>query len=222
MSNSCRYCGVKIKDVTEHCPLCDGVLEHTEEGISTYPNVLAKNRRMNFLFRLFLFLSILVMGGCVSLNIMIRPEIWWSLIVIAALIYGLWLLYIITKDNAGYRMRILSGAAGGVIFIILTDWVLGFQGWSINYVLPAGIILVDLALLLLMLINRRNWQSYLILQIAMIVVGIIPLIFIQIHLVQHPLVSEIAFSTTVIMFLGTVILGGRTASNELKRRFHIR
>ena len=108
-----------------------------------------------------------------------------------------------------------------MLLIILIDTFLGFSGWSVSYVLPAAIILLDLALAILMLINRRNWQSYLILQVAMVLVGIVPLVLIRIGIVTRPLVSDIAFLVTVFMFLGSMILGGRTARIEMKRRFHI-
>lgn len=218
----CIHCQVRVKDETEHCPLCHTVLEKEGEGETTYPDVYTKNKRINFVFRLSLFLDIIIMVACIGVNIIWTPQLWWSVIVSAALIYSLWMLYIFSKADSGYRLRILSGVAGAVIFVILTDYVLGYRGWSIDYVLPAAIIVIDVTLLLLMLINRRNWQSYLILQLAMILVGLIPLIMVKVRMIYHPLLSEIAFGASVLLFLGTFILGGRTAANELKRRFHIK
>lgn len=163
----------------------------------------------------------MIASVCIALNVWLTPTLRWGEIVTCSLAYLLWLGYIILKDNAGYRIRILSGVAGAVLLIILIDTFLGFSGWSVSYVLPAAIILLDLALAILMLINRRNWQSYLILQVAMVLVGIVPLVLIRIGIVTQPLVSDIAFLVTVFMFLGSMILGGRTARIEMKRRFHI-
>ena len=217
----CNYCGLEILDEAEQCTLCNGIMEHTEGGAQTYPDVVSGVKKVNFVFRLFFFLSIVASCLCIVLNLYFTPGLTWGWIVSVALAYGLWLWYIILKDNAGYRIRILSGVAGAVIMIILIDALLGFEGWSVSYVFPGGIVLIDLALAILMLVNRRNWQSYLILQAAMIVVGIVPLVLIHLGIVTHPVLSDVAFLITVFMFLGSMILGGRTARNEMKRRFHI-
>lgn len=219
--NKCSHCGVQILDDTEHCPLCHGVLEDLGQGVNTYPNVYHKNKKINFLFRLFLFLAIVLAVAVVAINIMTDSQIWWSAIVVAIEIYGMWMLYLFAKDHSGYRTRILNGIFGAVILIVLIDEVMGYDGWSVNYVFPAAMLLTDFALLLLMLINRRNWQSYLIFQIAMVLVGLVAILFIFIGWITAPILSVIAFIISVLIFLGSVILGGRTAKNELKRRFHI-
>ena len=219
--SKCKYCGVEILDDAVKCPLCSGGLDGKKEEGHTYPDVVSGVRKTTVLYRIFSFAFIVIASVCIALNVWLTPTLRWGEIVACSLAYLLWLGYIILKDNAGYRIRILSGVAGAVLLIILIDTFLGFSGWSVSYVLPAAIILLDLALAILMLINRRNWQSYLILQVAMVLVGIVPLVLIRIGIVTQPLVSDIAFLVTVFMFLGSMILGGRTARIEMKRRFHI-
>ena len=110
----------------------------------------------------------------------------------------------------------------GILYVILIDWIVGFHGWSVNYVLPAGIMLLDAGIVLLMIINSRNWQSYLMFQLFGIVCSLIPLLLIALHIVTHPGLSELAFGISVFLFLGTLIIGDRRARLELKRRFHVR
>lgn len=219
--SKCRYCGIEVLDQTEHCPLCQGVLEQDGEGVVTYPNAVAERKKLHFVFRLILFLSVAAGLICFAINRYVTPESNWSFIVIASLVYALWMVYIMFKDNAGYRIRILSGVAGAVILIILLDVLTGFGGWSINYVFPFAIVLVDVALVVLMLVNRRNWQSYLILQFFMILVGIVPIVMCHKGMITTGVLVNVIFLATLILFLGSVILGGKTAKNELVRRFHI-
>ena len=219
--NKCSHCGVQILDETEHCPLCHSVLDDLGQGENAYPNVYHKNKKINFLFRLFLFLAIVLAVIVVAANIMLDAKIWWSAIVVACEGYGMWMFYLFARDHSGYRARILSGIFGAVILIILIDEVMGYNGWSVNYVFPAAMLLTDVALLLLMLINRRNWQSYLIFQIAMVLIGLVAMLFIFLGWITAPTLSVVAFIISVLLFLGSVILGGRTARIELKRRFHI-
>ena len=125
-------------------------------------------------------------------------------------------------SNNGYRTKIIATTLSGISYVILIDWIVGFHGWSVNYVLPAGIMLLDAGIVLLMIINSRNWQSYLMFQLFGIVCSLIPLLLIALHIVTHPGLSELAFGISVFLFLGTLIIGDRRARLELKRRFHVR
>jgi len=83
-------------------------------------------------------------------------------------------------------------------------------------------VVVGAALLLgFIIFNRRNWQSYLSFQLAMVVFSIVPVLLSVLGLVTAPMLSYVAAAMAVFSFLGTVIIGGRRATTELKRRFHI-
>ena len=210
----CSHCGVEILDDTEHCPLCHNVLENTGRGRMTYPNVLHKIKKINFLFCLFLFLAIILAVAVVAANFVYHPETWWSVIFIAAEVYGIIMLYLFTKDT-GYRIRIIVGILGFLLFDILADRITGYAGWSVNYMFPTAILLANLAVLLLMLINRRNWQSYLLFQLGVVLFGLAGVLFLFLRWITSPVLSEIACSISILVFLGMVILGGRTARSEL-------
>jgi uncharacterized protein (DUF983 family) len=105
--------------------------------------------------------------------------------------------------------------------LITIDFLHGYNGWSVNYVFPAGIILVDVGILVVMAVNYKNWQSYMMQQIFMIICSIVALILCKVEVITSPIVSIIAMNVSLIIFLGTLILGGRRARVELKRRFHI-
>ncbi|MFR5116620.1 MAG: DUF6320 domain-containing protein [Eubacterium sp.] len=48
----------------------------------------------------------------------------------------------------------------------------GFSGWSVNYVLPSAFILIDVTVIILMIVNSRNWQSYIPMQLLIIVLKV--------------------------------------------------
>lgn len=219
--SKCHYCGLEIIDDTGKCPLCSGVLEGEQAAGRTYPNVATGVRKRTVFFRIVCFVAIVTASICMACNIRLTPHNHWSGIVAAALLYVIWLFYIFFKDNAGYRVRIASGVLGAVLLIIAIDYFLGFTGWSVSYVLPSGIILLDVALAILMIVNRRNWQSYLILEIALIFVCILPLVMMRVGVVHHSVISDVALMITALMFVGSMILGGHTARTEMKRRFHM-
>ena len=56
----------------------------------------------------------------------------------------------------------------------------------------------------------------------MIVLSLLPFLFYELGILTEPFVSLIALAASVFLFVGTLIIGGRRASAELKRRFHVR
>lgn len=217
----CNFCNVNIKDNTDHCPLCGGVLEGEELGIDTYPNVLKKEKAISFIFRLVLFLGIIASVICISINISTGVSVAWSVIVSLSCLYALVILYLFARENAGYRVRVFGIAAAGVGLVVAIDIILGFKRWSVNYVVPSAILLMSFTFLLLMLINRRNWQSYTIIHILILIISIVPIILYKLGVITSPYMTQIAFAVAAITTLGIIILGGPRVKSELYRRFHI-
>lgn len=221
----CGYCGVEILDATEVCPLCRGVVDNSikveEWRQNTYPDVVAKRRHEALVLRILLAAWVFTTIVCVTVNIQTKPYPLWSAVVSASVLYVLYVLKVMLDRDSGYLKRMFVTIIGGMLLTLIIDVVFGFLRWSVNFVLPGMLFVINFAMLLLMLINRRNWQSYMILQILSIIIGLVPLGLIYMGIVTRPILSEIAFISSVMVFLGTLIIGGGTARSELKRRFHI-
>ncbi len=219
----CRQCNVKILDDAQICPLCKCVVEQEEEMENAYPDIRLRARKLNLAVRIFLFAAILMEALFIYLDWKYDNGIRWSVITGAGFAY----LYFVAKfavlnDNAGYRSKFLALTFLGVLYVILIDFVIGYHGWSVNFVLPGGLLLVDAFILALMFINRRNWQSYIMLEIGMIFLSAVPLLLRWLNIVTETFISGFAFAVSVFLFLGTLIIGDRRARSELKRRFHVR
>lgn len=219
----CRQCNVEILDNTQICPLCKCVVEQEEQMENAYPDIRFRVRKLNLAVRIFLFAAILTEVLLVYLNYKFFNGIWWSVISGAGFAYLYFIArFAILNDNAGYRSKFLLLTFAGIIYVILIDYVIGYHGWSVNFVLPGGLLFVDVAILFVMFLNRRNWQSYIILEISMIFLSMLPLILIWMNIVTESFISWFAFAVSVLLFLGTLIIGDKRARNELKRRFHVR
>lgn len=219
----CKQCKVEVLDLTDKCPLCHCILEQTKKDMerkSAYPNVRRKIRKLRFAANCVGFASIVLGTVLVYINWLFRTHIWWSVLVVLALVYINVVLHLAILGNSGYRFKIISMFFAAVLFLLGIDIVTGYRGWSVEFVFPAGIALVDVGILILMGINRRNWQSYLMLQIFMILLSVVPLILIAVDIISVPYVAVGAFFLSVFIFLGTVIIGDSRARTELKRRFH--
>lgn len=218
----CRQCNVEIKDETHVCPLCQCVLEVTEDVEDKYPDVRWKTRKLMLIVNIYLFCAILVSAVVIGINYGMSHRIWWSAIVVAALAYVYLVLRYAVSGQSGYKAKFIVMTAAALAFVILIDHVTGYRGWSNDYVIPATIMFIDLGIVVLMIVNKRNWQSYLLFELFMVLCGIIPLVLIWIGVIGDPIPSVVAIGSSVFLFLGTLIIGDRRARIELKRRFHVR
>mgnify|MGYP000627024587 CR=1 FL=1 len=155
----CKQCNIEVLDETERCPLCHSVLEPTIEVENMYPDVKIKTRRMMLLSRIYLFVAIVAEAVLVAVNHYGDFETAWSLVTGLIFFYGYLVVRFAILGKTGYI------ANNVLIFNCHIDidcnrFVNGYRGWSVRYVFPAAIILVDIGILVLMCVNRRNWQSY--------------------------------------------------------------
>ena len=218
----CKQCNVEILDETERCPLCHSVLEKTVEVENMYPNVRTMTRRLALLSRIYLFVAILVEALLIYLNVLSDSEMFWSAIPGLAMLYGYLVLRYAILGKSGYKGKIIVLTLIAILMVVAIDFVVGYRGWSVNYALPSAILLVDAGILILMCINRRNWQSYMMWQIFMILCSVVPLVLYAVGIVTAPLLALLAFAVSAALFLGTLIIGDRRARRELRRRFHVR
>lgn len=218
----CKQCNVEILDETERCPLCHSVLEKTVEVENMYPNVRMITRRLALLSRIYLFVVILVEALLIYLNVLSDSEMFWSAIPGLAMLYGYLVLRYAILGKSGYKGKIIVLTLIAILMVVAIDFVVGYRGWSVNYALPSAILLVDAGILVLMCINRRNWQSYMMWQIFMILCSVVPLVLYAVGIVTAPILAVLAFAFSAALFLGTLIIGDRRARTELRRRFHVR
>ena len=218
----CKQCNVEILDETERCPLCHSVLEKTVEVENMYPNVRTMTRRLALLSRIYLFVAILVEALLIYLNVLSDSEMFWSAIPGLAMLYGYLVLRYAILGKSGYKGKIIVLTLIAILMVVAIDFVVGYRGWSVNYALPSAILLVDAGILILMCINRRNWQSYMMWQIFMILCSVVPLVLYAVGIVTAPLLALLAFAFSAALFLGTLIIGDRRARTELRRRVQVR
>lgn len=219
--SECRQCNIEVLDETERCPLCNTVLDETEEMENMYPDIRVKTRKLVFFSRVYLFLAVVI--EIILINICMLTEVQSLVYIISGLVllFGYIVIKYAILGTSGYIAKTVVLTVIAVIMLVAIDFFVGYDGWSVNYVLPSGILLIDVGILALMVINRKNWQSYLMLQIFMVICSGVAVVMNAFQIITEPIVSIIALNVSVILLLGTVIVGGRRSRVELKRRFHI-
>lgn len=217
----CANCNVEILDETEYCPLCRSVLEPSDALENMYPDVRFAMRRRILLSRIYLFCGIIAELALILINAMCSSTIWWSAITGLGILYGYMVLRYAILGEAGYRSKMIVLSMIGILSIISVDFITGYRGWSVDYALPGVILLMDVGILVCMIVNRRNWQSYIIMQLSMILCSLLPILLNLFELEHNRFMAFVPIMVSALLFLGTMILGGHRASTEFKRRFHV-
>lgn len=216
-------CKVDILDPTDKCPLCHNVLEW--DGIereNLYPDARVATRKYRFLENVFLFASIVLWVILFIIDYTIDPEFLWSFTVGLVLIYANVVLRLTILGKSSYMAKIIWTIIIGMAVLIEVDILTGNHGWGMNFVMPSAVLLWDIALILLMLfINRRNWQSYIIDQLTALEACAVMLVLMLMDVITFPYYAMGVQVFTILLFVGTIIIGDRKAREELKRRFHL-
>lgn len=220
----CKRCNVMILEDTKVCPLCRCVTEEIREteGINKYPEVCIRQRKMQMASNLLLVVVLSAAMVLITIDLASLSDKWWCLIPVSALVYLYLAFRTIFVSRKGYRWKVFMSMSAAFILLCIIDIGTGFYGWSFNYVLPSIILTADFIILMLMVTNLKNWQSYMIIQIVVIAACVIPAALWAIGIISRPLLVLISTGISVLMFIGAFIIGGHTAKREMKIRFHIR
>lgn len=231
--SKCRRCNIDILDDSRVCPLCDGVLEAENEnepdsenvperfGSVMYPDIEPAMKKIKLVIKLFIFISIIVECILILINYLTYNGFKWSVICGVAMVYMCFTVAYSFQHNKGHRSKMLVQMLGAMVLAVSIDFAIGYNGWSVNYAIPSAIILVDVAILVLMLVNSDSWQNYIMLQIAMLIISCLFLILIFVDIVNVPLLTIIAAAVSGLILLATLVFGDRKAVNELSRRFRV-
>ena len=220
--SKCKLCKVEILDKTDKCPLCNNVLEWTgDEKEDLYPNARVQRRKYLFLENVFLFASIVLWVAIFAVDYITDPTNLWSFTVGLVIVFANVLLRLTILGKSSYMAKIIWTIIIGMAFLIEADFLTGYHGWGVNFAVPTAVLIWDVAIILLMIfINRRNWQSYIIDELTALLACAVMLILMMLGIITFPYYALGVQVFTVLLFAGTMIMGDRKAREELKRRFH--
>ena len=195
----------------------------TEHDKGRYPVIAQDRERVRRAVRGFYVSLVLVslLAGLTNLATYHRIPFKWSLLTAGAAAYVAMTLWFSVMRHASLAGTLVRQSLGIQAILLLIDALTGLRGWSVDYAIPCVALFEVAAVLLMMLVNRMNWQSYFMYQITITFLSFVPLIFWKIGWTHHPLPTVLAAGVSVAALAATVILGDRSVKRELKRRFHM-
>lgn len=231
----CPRCQVQILTNRMTCPLCTAVLKTSSKEAtfkpSKFPPYMSSDAiKRNFVLRLLLFISIVVGGISLLINLLLIETGLWSLVVISGIIY-LWILIKYTiMTNYNISLRLLFQAIAVTIFVFAIERFIPLltkepasRRWSLEYVMPFVMIATSLSITMLIFIRPLKYREYVFYLFCMSILGFIPLIFHFLKLIEpHGYIpSLICAAYSVVTLLGMFFFGDRATKDELIKRFHV-
>lgn len=222
----CDSCRVDVETAGNCCPLCGSPLEAAGHPavtppVNAYPNLSDRVAKYNFVLRLFVFLSLLGCGLSLLINFTVNPGFLWSLIVVAAVVY-LWVtIPPLLRNGVNYAKRVVYMAIFSSALVIALDFIVGYRGWSVSFVVPALLMTGLASIALLMIFSRTKFTQYVFYQILLGIFGFVPLVLYLVGLASNLTMVLLCASLSLACLLVTIIFGDRSVKDDFKRRFNI-
>lgn len=216
--SKCKKCDVLVNSVTNRCPLCDSIIDETEDNI--YPRKIV-GLKYGFIRKVSLFVTLILSLCVVLLNVYLTPTYRWSVFVICQLFISYILFFkILSGRNRILRMLFVLNILVCSLSIFW-DIYIGFSGWSLDYVLPSLCITYGVFVLLLRFINyfafRQN-SSYIYFNTCL---GFVPIILLYFDIVKVDVLADLAAIIAFVNLIILIIFDWSDLKNFISKKFHI-
>ena len=112
-----------------------------------------------------------------TLNLLIWPQRWWSLFVLAGVGAGWATVAQAIRKRSSFCKHVLYQVVTVGIVVVLFDLMTGFGHWSFNYVIPALCVFAMVVIAIIAAMGHRSISNYIIYMVVSAVFGLIPLLF---------------------------------------------
>lgn len=220
--NKCKRCNIEIVDDTDVCPLCGNIVTKDDERqFNTYPNVRNKIRFVKRLVAITVyFLVVAEVVLCIT-DYYTDYKISWSLVTGICILYTIFTLEYSFNRRGNHIRKIFAQSAVALCLMLLLDGMTGAAGWSVIYGVPCSVMILDMILVVCMLVNFSDWQSYLLVQLFTFLVSGALLILYLTGVTKSPVLPWASFGLSAFIFSFCFFVGYREAKSELRKRFYI-
>ena len=187
-----------------------------------YPEARDEVYRGFKFFQGFSFACLAAAVVCGMINATVTPDSRWAFFAVAG-IASMWVFLAI-----GYRKRhnLLKNAIWQLIIVtvgcIIWDIAVGWRAWSVNYVLPAACIIIQLSMLVISRIQKHSAREYMIYYVMASGYGIIlPLVLLLTKVVTVKYLPVVCVGLSFLFLAALPIFKGREFKEEMHKKFHI-
>lgn len=217
---TCPKCKIAVAGDKECCPLCQGELTGTADRDPYLPPKRTKYSRF-FVLKLISFSAVALIIIATALNMMIRPDIWWSLFAVV----GVACVWPTVAIGFTYRKRLFKNLTFQLFIItfaaVLWDLFVGWQGWSLDYVLPCTCMAYMITVFVLSRVMEGPRNSYIIYLVLDCVYGLVPIVLVLLRIVRIPYPSVSCAALSLISIFGLLFFQGKALKEEIQKKLHV-
>ncbi len=223
----CKTCGLHYRTPLSHCLFCNNSLEEAASKTSNpdslpfaYPSITKKDRRRNGFPTLFYFLLTAAVLCCVVIDLYSAPSsITWSAYVILPCLFTALLIHTFRKSN-GFFHKVYCFGFYTLLFLVALALLGTNYHWALDYILPFGLILLNLLATSCILGSKKRLYQYSIYIFSTCILAIIPLILAIISLTTVHWPTLVCCLYSGVTLLGLFFFSTHEAREELHRRLH--
>lgn len=222
----CEKCNVEVACKTKVCPLCHEPLNVDEEQIKKvereYPLRPCNRPYASSNFnKVYLILAINIFLISIVANIIITPNVYWSLIVVGLLFYFYFFIRYTILRYSHFNSKVLGQAAFLYAICILIQQVFDADLWIYEFALPSIILVSTIAIGIYLLANIATARNYIFSLFILAVLGILSLFIVLFSDAFYIWPSIVVAITSLSIMLTTIIAGRKVLIAEFKRKFHL-
>lgn len=221
--NYCDNCHVYVDGAMRLCPLCRKELTKTCDENSLYAPVQTAKHvdQRTFYQDLLIFLTFVFILGSIVINMVTWNGVPWFLAVATPILYTWIVLKSFVYSNYWFGTKVFLQLIGIMLMLVSFDYVAGWTGWSINWVLPFLLIGANVLIDLYAYAYKSRWKENLLYALLFVALGCLPLIFYATGLTTALWPMILSTVASVLSLLGIVRFAVRSFVLEMKKRFHM-
>lgn len=174
------------------------------------------------IYKIFTFLCLAAIVFMIDLDFSYKPTVRWTLFT-AGGAASMWLATTIgffkrhnLLKNAMWQLVIVTGVS------ILWDFLTGWRGWSVDFVLPIVSMVILLAMVVISAVRHYPAKEYMIYLVMAAGYGLIlPLILLLFGAVQLEWPSLIGIGVCFLFLIGIILFKWKEFREEMHKKFHV-
>ncbi len=217
----CPKCRINIQGRKACCPLCHGKVKEEGEGeeVAVFPVLKTSGVSWMSFARVVTFLMI----ACEIVFVMIAffthfTYSWMMFAMLGALL--VWADILVTRYVHSNLLKLISvESIFACLIVVLVDFITGFRGWSVCWVIPIALPVLSLITFMIAKIQRFRLTEYVMYLLLDFICAMLLLPFLIKGSFAFELLMEIAVTGYLILAAAVVIFGFKSFRAATSRRF---
>ena len=222
----CLHCGVTVRGDKLRCPLCGNSMPDSaailklDHPVDVFPHIDAEFKS-HLAMRILVFISVVTVIVSFAISRYFVSRFNWPLLILLG-IGSMWLIAsnVLRKRRSiakviTWQVTILS------ILALLWDWVIGWQGWSLDFAIPIICTAATGAMFVIAQVRHLEAHEYVVYLSLTAIFGLFPFLFLLFDWVNVALPSILSVVISLIMLAAILIFQWEAIRVELAKRFHI-